>query len=62
MQKLNNMRKLNIVYNGIEIKQHAKGKYLGCNLDESLSGESMALNVINNVISSLTFLRIQIVF
>ena len=56
------MRKFNIVYNGIEIKQHAKGKYLGCNLDESLSGESMALNVINNVISGLTFLRIQIVF
>ena len=56
------MRKLNIVYNGIEIKQHVKGKYLGCNLDESLSGESMALNVINNVISGLTFLRIQIVF
>ena len=61
MQKLNNMRNLNIVYNGIEIKQHAKGKYLGCSLDESLSGESMALNIINNVISGLTFLRIQIV-
>ena len=33
-------------YKGIEIKQHAKVKHLGCILDESLSGESMGLNVI----------------
>ena len=30
----------------IEIKDHAKVKYLGCILDESLSGESIALNII----------------
>ena len=29
----------------IEIKYHAKVKYLGCILDESLSGESIALNI-----------------
>ena len=38
--KLWNAKSLNIVYNGIEIKQHAELKYLGCILDESLSGES----------------------
>ena len=47
--KLRNAKSLNIVYNGIEIKQHAKVKYLGCILDQSLSGESMALNVIDKV-------------
>ena len=34
--KLQNAKYLNILYNGIEIKQHAKVKYLGCILDESL--------------------------
>ena len=34
--KLQNAKTLNIVYNGIEIKQHKKVKYLGCILDESL--------------------------
>ena len=45
---------LNIVYNGTKIKQHAKVKYLVCILDESLSGESMALNIINKMNSCLT--------
>ena len=47
--KLRNAKSLNIVYNDIEIKQRAKVKYLGCILDQSLSGESMALNVIDKV-------------
>ena len=34
--KLRSAKSLNIVYNDIEIKQHAKVKYLGCILDESL--------------------------
>ena len=38
--KLRNAKSLSIVYNGIEIKQHTKVKYLGYVLDESLSGES----------------------
>ena len=33
----------------LEIKQHAKIKYLGCILDASLSGESMVLNVSDKV-------------
>ena len=36
--KLWNAKSLNIVYDGIEIKQHAKVKYLGCILDKSPSG------------------------
>ena len=47
---------LNIKYNNIEIKQHTKVTYLGCILDETLSGESMALHVINKVNSKLKFL------
>ena len=57
--KLRSAKSLNIVYNGIEIKQHAKVKYLGCILDESLSGESMALNVIDKINSRLKFLHRQ---
>ena len=54
--KLRNAKALNIVYNGIKIKQYEKVKYLGCVLDQSLSGESMALNIIDKVNSRLKFL------
>ena len=54
--QLRSTKSLNIVNNGIEIKQHAKVKYLGCILDESLFGESMALNVIDKINSCLQFL------
>ena len=47
------------MYNGIEIKQYEKVKYLGCVLDQSLSGESMALNIIDKVNSRLKFLHRQ---
>ena len=57
--KLQNANSLNIVYNDIEIKQHAKVKYLGYILDESLSGESMALNVIDKINLCLKFLHRQ---
>ena len=53
-----NAKSWNIVHNGIEIKQHAKVKYLECILDESLSGESMTLNVIDKINSRLKFLHI----
>ena len=36
-----------MVYNGTEIRQYVKVRYLGCILDQSLSGESIALNVID---------------
>ena len=57
--KLWNVKTLDIVYNGIEIKQYGKLKYLGCVLDQSLSGESTALNVIDEVNSRLKFLHRQ---
>ena len=55
--KLRNAKALNIVYNGTEIKQYEK--YLGCIIDQNLSGESMALNVIDKVNSRLKFLHRQ---
>ena len=57
--KLRNAKALNIVYNGAEIKQYEKVKYLGCILDQNLSGESMALNVIDKGNSRLKFLHRQ---
>ena len=48
-EKLRNAKALKIVYNGAEIKKYEKIKYLGCISDQSLSGESMDLNVIDNV-------------
>ena len=44
--KLRNAKALDIVYNGTEVKQYEKVKYLGYILDQSFSGESMTLNVI----------------
>ena len=55
--KLRNAKSLNIVYNGVETRQHAKVKCLGCILDESLSGESIALNAMDKVNSRLKFLH-----
>ena len=40
----------------MEIKQHAKIKYLRRILDENLSGESIVLKAIDKISSSLTFL------
>ena len=54
--KLKNAGKLNITYNGIEIKQHSKGTYLGCLLDETMSGKSMALRTIKKIIKKIKFL------
>ena len=56
-RKFWNAKPLNIMYNGIEIKHYEKVKHLGGVLDQSLSGESMALNVIDKVNSCLKFLH-----
>ena len=50
---------LNIHYKNIKIKQYSKVTYLGCSLDETLSGESMAIHVINKINSRLRFLYRQ---
>ena len=41
--------KLKITYKNIKIKRHSKVPYLGCILDETMPGESMALKVINKI-------------
>ena len=51
-----NIKKLYIKYGNIQIKQHSKVKYLGCLLDETMSGEAMALNVVNKINNMLKFL------
>ena len=48
--------KLNIKHRDIQVKQHSKVKYLGCMLDETMSGETMALSVINKINNKLKFL------
>ena len=50
---------LNIQYKDKKVKQYSKVTYLGCNFDETLSGESMATHVINKVNSRLRFLYRQ---
>ena len=47
---------LDILYGDVKIKQNSKVTYLGCELDESLSGEAMALKVINTINSRLKFM------
>ena len=54
---LNRVLKLKIKCKNIQIKQHSKVTYLGCILDETISGESMALKVINKINSRLKFLH-----
>ena len=54
--KIKKVRKLNIKYGNIQIKQHSKVKYLGCMLDETRFGETMALSVINKINNKLKFL------
>ena len=50
---------LNIIYCNVKLNQYTKVTYLGCILDESLSGESMLLHVLNKINSRLRFLYKQ---
>ena len=54
--KCKKLRKLNISYGLMKIKQYSEVTYLGCILDKSLSGESMALNVFSKINTHLKFL------
>ena len=42
-RRAKNIRQLNIKYKDINIKQHSEVTYLWCVLDETMSGEPMAL-------------------
>ena len=55
-RRAKNIRQLNIKYKDINIKQHSQVTYLGCMLDETMSGEPMALKVINKINGKLKFL------
>ena len=54
--KRKNIYKLYIRYGDIQIKQHSEVKYLGCALNETMSEEAMALNVVNTINNKLKFL------
>ena len=54
--KMKKVAPLNVTYKDIKIHQHTKVTYLGCLLDQCLSGEVMALNVLNKINSRLSFL------
>ena len=55
--KIKKLQKLEIIYNNIRIKQHSRVSYLGCILEETMSGESMAHKVISKVNARLKFLH-----
>ena len=43
-RKIKTIKKLNIKYQDIEKKQHSQVTYLGCVMDETMSGETMEIN------------------
>ena len=47
--KKKNIKKFNIKYGDMQIKQHSKIKYLGSLMDQTMSVEAMALNVIHKI-------------
>ena len=51
-----NFKKLDIRRGDIMIKQHSTVTYLGCILDENLSGESMATRMLGKINGKLKFL------
>ena len=55
-KRLKNSRNLDIRYKDIEIKQYSKVTYLGCILDNNLSGEAMATKVLGTINGRLKFL------
>ena len=55
-QLLHKGKSLNIRYGDTEIKQHTKVTYLGCILDNDLSGESMVTKVLSLINGRLKFL------
>jgi len=57
--KIKKASPLNIQYKDIKIKQYSKVTYLGCILDKTRSGESVATHVINKVNCRLKFLYRQ---
>ena len=55
-RKLRKVGKLNITYQGIDIKQNSQVTYLGCILDETMSGEPMAYKTIKKINTRLNYI------
>ena len=55
-RKLRKVGKLNISYQGIDIKQNSQVTYRDCILDETMSGEPMAYETIKKINSRLNYL------
>ena len=55
-RRAKNIRQLNIKYKAINIKRHSQVTYLGCVVDETMSGVPMALEFINKINGKLKFL------
>ena len=55
-KRLKKDNNLNIRYGAVHIKQYHTVSYLGCVLDENLSGETMALHIIKKINTRLWFL------
>lgn len=55
-KKLKNLNKLGIKRGDVEIKQYSNVTYLGCVLDQNLSGESMVTKVLGKISGRLKFL------
>ena len=55
-KRLKNIDKLDIRRGDIKIKQHTSVTYLGCELDQYLSGESMVTKVLGKINGRLKFL------
>ena len=57
------IKKINIKYGDIQIKQHWKVNFLGCLMDgEVMSGEVMAFNIIHKINNKLKFFYRKNVF
>ena len=55
-KKLKNLRELNISHGDIKIKQHSQVLYLGCILDNKMSGNPMASKVLGKINGKIKFL------
>ena len=60
--KIKNTKKLIKKYQHIKIKQYSQVTYLSCVMDETMSGEPMALKVINKINGKLKSLCTKKVF
>ena len=61
-RKIKTIEKLNIKYQNIEIKQHSQVTYLACVMDETMSGDPMALKFVREINGRLEFFNRKIIF